>query len=196
MAQKLAVLVSGEGTLLQAMLQSELNVHVVLADRKCRAVDIVAADAGIHPIIMEATSLMDEAERAQYTNNVARTLGDRNVGLIAMDGFMTVFSREIFGPYGGRILNSHPSLLPRFKGRYAVRAALESGEKITGCTIYVATEEPYTGSILAQQSVEIKEGDTEEALHERIKEVECELYPQIVRRFAYQLLDKPRPVFA
>lgn len=176
------------------MLASGLNVHVVLADRRCRGTDVVAADAGITPIIMERWFPMDSAERIRYTQNVGDVLIRRGIGLVAMAGFMTIFSPEIFIPFRNRILNSHPSLLPKFKGDHAVRDALASGDKVTGCTIHIATEELDNGPILAQQSVEIREGDTEETLHERIKVVERTLYPQVIRDYALRLLEKPKPV--
>lgn len=196
MAPRLAVLVSGKGTLLEAMLASGLNVHVVLADRRCRGTDIVAANAGITPIVMERSFPLDSAERVRYTQNVADVLVRRGIGLIAMAGFMTIFSPEIFLPFRDRILNSHPSLLPKFKGDHAVRDALASGDKVTGCTIHIATEELDAGPILAQQSVEIRNDDTEETLHERIKAVERVLYPQVIRSHAFRLLEKPRPAHA
>lgn len=100
-----------------------------------------------------------------------------------MAGFNTVLSPSIFEVYGGRILNTHPALLPSFKGHYAVRDALAYGVKITGCTIHIATPEVDVGKILAQQAVPVLEGDTEDSLHERIKEVERSLYLETIRAF-------------
>jgi phosphoribosylglycinamide formyltransferase-1 len=82
-----------------------------------------------------------------------------------------------------RILNTHPALLPAFKGWHAVRDALAAGVKITGCTVHVATLETDEGPILAQEAVEVLADDTEGTLHERIKTVERRLYPRTIREF-------------
>ena len=83
----------------------------------------------------------------------------------------------------GQILNTHPALLPAFKGWHAVRAALEYGVKVTGCTVHIVTEEMDAGPILAQEPVRVLDGDTEETLHERIKEVERWLFPETIKAF-------------
>jgi phosphoribosylglycinamide formyltransferase-1 len=85
--------------------------------------------------------------------------------------------------YAGRMINTHPALLPAFKGWHAVRDALERGVKVTGCTVHLVTEEVDEGPILAQEAVPVLPGDTEDTLHERIKEVERRLLPATIRRF-------------
>jgi phosphoribosylglycinamide formyltransferase-1 len=85
--------------------------------------------------------------------------------------------------YAGRVLNSHPALLPAFKGWHAVRDALAAGVKVTGTTVHVATADVDDGPILAQEAVPVLPADTEETLHERIKQVEWRLYPATIRRF-------------
>jgi phosphoribosylglycinamide formyltransferase 1 len=100
-----------------------------------------------------------------------------------MAGFGTVLAAPIFDIYAGRMLNTHPALLPAFKGWHAVRDALAAGVKVTGTTIHVATEEVDAGPILAQEAVPVLTGDTEETLHERIKTVERRLYPETIRLF-------------
>src|SRR4029450_10458835 len=94
-----------------------------------------------------------------------------------MAGFMTVFDKPVFDAFDGRILNTHPALLPAFKGAHAVRDALEHGGKGDGCTVHVATMELDDGPILAQEAVPVLPDDTVESLHERIKVVERQLYP-------------------
>ena len=100
-----------------------------------------------------------------------------------MAGFGTILGPDIFSVYPGRILNTHPALLPAFKGWHAVRDALAAGVKITGCTVHVATEIVDEGPILAQEAVVVEAGDTEATLHERIKSVERRLYPETIRHF-------------
>jgi phosphoribosylglycinamide formyltransferase-1 len=99
-----------------------------------------------------------------------------------MAGFMTVLDKPVFDAYQGRIVNTHPSLLPAFRGAHAVEDALAFGVQVTGCTVHVATVEVDDGPILAQEAVPVLPGDTVATLHERIKEVERRLYPEVVAR--------------
>jgi phosphoribosylglycinamide formyltransferase-1 len=101
-----------------------------------------------------------------------------------MAGFMTILDKPIFSAFDGRIVNTHPSLLPSFRGAHAVPDALAFGVKITGCTIHVATVEVDDGPILAQEAVPVLPDDTEDALHERIKTVERRLYPEVLRKIS------------
>ena len=100
-----------------------------------------------------------------------------------MAGFGTILDKQIHDAYPGRILNTHPALLPAFPGWHAVEEALAYGVKVTGCTVHVATLEVDSGPILAQEPVPVFDDDTAETLHERIKEVEHRLYPETIRRF-------------
>src|SRR5439155_25530822 len=102
------------------------------------------------------------------------------VELIAMAGFGTILEKPIHDAFPNRILNTHPALLPAFKGWHAVSAALAAGVKVTGCTVHLATLEVDEGPILAQEAVPVLEGDTVETLHERIKAVERRLYPEVL----------------
>jgi phosphoribosylaminoimidazolecarboxamide formyltransferase/IMP cyclohydrolase len=97
-----------------------------------------------------------------------------------MAGFMTVLAEPIFAAFPGRVVNTHPSLLPAFRGAHAVADALVAGVKVAGCTIHLATIEVDDGPILAQEAVPILPGDTEDSLHERIKAVEHRLYPKVL----------------
>ena len=98
-----------------------------------------------------------------------------------MAGWGTILAPAAFAAYPGRILNTHPSLLPSFPGWNAVREALAYGVKVSGCTVHVATEEVDVGPILAQEAVEVLPGDDEASLHERIKIVERRLYVDTIR---------------
>ena len=98
-----------------------------------------------------------------------------------MAGFGTVFGEPIHDRFPNRILNTHPALLPAFKGWHTVRDALDAGVDITGCTIHVATLEVDAGPILAQEAVPVLPDDDESSLHERIKAVERHLYPATIR---------------
>ncbi|HUO49260.1 MAG TPA: formyltransferase family protein, partial [Acidimicrobiales bacterium] len=94
--------------------------------------------------------------------------------------------------YPGRILNTHPALLPAFPGWHAVRDALAAGVGVTGCTVHVATLEVDAGRVLAQEEVPVLPGDTEAALHERIKQVERRLYPATVKAVLHELEEAGR----
>ena len=103
-----------------------------------------------------------------------------------MAGFGTILDKPIHDAYAGRIVNTHPALLPAFKGWHAVEEALAAGVKVTGCTVHLATLEVDDGPILAQEAVPVLPDDTVETLHERIKEVERRLYPAVL----HELIDE------
>jgi phosphoribosylglycinamide formyltransferase-1 len=98
-----------------------------------------------------------------------------------MAGFGTILEKPVHDAFPGRIVNTHPALLPAFKGWHAVDDALAAGVKVTGCTVHLATLEVDDGPILAQEAVPVLDDDTAETLHERIKEVERRLYPRVLR---------------
>jgi phosphoribosylglycinamide formyltransferase-1 len=174
------VLASGGGTILQAMLDSGLPVEVVVVDRRCGATERAAA-ADVPVELVERTSFGPDFDRVEYTNRVVDVLHRYDVDLVAMAGFMTILEKPIHDEFGGRILNTHPSLLPAFKGAHAVEDALAAGVKVSGCTVHVATLELDNGPILAQEAVAVADGDTVETLHERVKEVERRIYPKVIR---------------
>jgi phosphoribosylglycinamide formyltransferase 1 len=178
---RIAVLASGSGTLLHAILADALSVAVVVADRPCRALEI-AAEQGVPAELVERTEWGDAFDRAAYTERLVKVLHAHDVDLVVMAGFGTVVP-GLADAYPGRVLNSHPALLPAFKGWHAVREALAAGVKVTGTTIHVATAEVDDGPILARETVPVLPGDTEDTLHERIKRVERRLYPATIRRF-------------
>ena len=100
-----------------------------------------------------------------------------------MAGFGTILDKPIHDAYEGRILNTHPALLPSFPGWHAVEQALAAGVKLTGCTVHLATLEVDAGPILAQEAVAVLPDDDAASLHERIKAVERRLYPRTIRSF-------------
>ena len=175
------MLASGGGTILQAIVDSGLPVEVLVVDRACGATERATA-AHIPVEFVERASFGPDFDRVEYTNRVVDALRRHDVGLVAMAGFMTILEKPIHDEFDGRILNTHPSLLPAFKGAHAVEDALTAGVKVTGCTVHVVTEEMDVGPILAQEAVPVLDGDTEETLHERIKEVERRLYPDVIEK--------------
>ncbi|WP_419920075.1 phosphoribosylglycinamide formyltransferase [Candidatus Poriferisocius sp.] len=184
---RLAVLASGSGTILDAMAAGGLPISLVLVDRPCQAEE-VAAGHGLPCELVQRLSFGADFDRAGYSRRVAERLQAAGIELVAMAGFGTVLEQPVFDAYAGRILNTHPSLLPAFPGWHAVADALEYGVKVTGCTVHVATLEPDAGPILSQRPVEVKPDDTEATLHERIKAVERHMYICTIR----EVLDRGR----
>jgi phosphoribosylglycinamide formyltransferase 1 len=176
------VLASGKGTILASLLEWDLPVVMVAVDRPCPAAEL-ARDAGVDTEIVERTSFGPGFDRMAYTLRVVDALRRRDIDVVAMAGFGTVLAPPIFEQFPGRILNTHPALLPAFKGWHAVADALAAGVKVTGCTVHVATESVDDGPILAQEAIRVEDGDTEASLHERIKAVERRLYPETVAQF-------------
>jgi len=177
---RIAVLVSGRGTILDAMLAEDLPVEVVASDRPCPALEQAKA-AGVEAVLVRRESFGPDFDRDAYTEAMVDELESRGVELVVMAGFGTVFGETMQKAYGGRILNTHPALLPAFPGWHAVEDALAAGVKVTGCTVHVAGLEVDTGPILAQEAVSVRPDDTVESLHERIKAVERRLYPRTIR---------------
>jgi len=177
--RRLGVLASGSGTILQAILDAGLPVSVVIADRECQALERAAA-ANVATELVERTSFGADFDREAYTHRVVDVLKRHEIDLVAMAGFMTVLAEPMFDAYSGRITNTHPSLLPAFKGANAVADALAAGVDETGCTVHYATVQVDEGPVLAQETVPVLDNDSADTLHERIKEVERRLYPQVL----------------
>ncbi|MFN8050407.1 MAG: phosphoribosylglycinamide formyltransferase [Acidimicrobiales bacterium] len=177
---RLAVLASGSGTLLEAILEASLPVEVVIVDRPCRATE-VAERHGVDAVLVERTDFGAGFDRDAYTAEVVAALGAVSPDLVVMAGYGTILGSAMHDAYPHRILNTHPALLPSFKGWHAVRDALDYGVKVTGCTVHVATLEVDEGPILAQEAVEVRGDDDEATLHERIKAVERRLYVETIR---------------
>ena len=141
------MLASGSGTILEAIITAGVGVAAVFVDRPCRAVD-VALSAAIPALRIERSSYGRDFDRLGYTKDVVAALEAHDIDLVAMAGFGTILAEPIFDTYRGRILNTHPSLLPAFRGWHAVSDALDAGVKVTGCTVHIATVEVDQGPIL------------------------------------------------
>ena len=177
----LAVLVSGTGTILDAMADAGLPVALVVGDRPCRAIEL-AEGHGIPASVVERDSFGDDFDRTAYTEKLTAELEAADIDLVAMAGFGTILEQPIYERFAGRILNTHPSLLPAFPGWRAVDEALAHGVQVTGCTVHYAELEVDSGPILAQETVPVLDEDDVASLHERIKAVERRLYVDTIRR--------------
>lgn len=173
---RLAVLASGSGTILDAIVEAGVSVDLVVVDRPCRATE-VAARHTIPSKLIERQSFGADFDRDAFTADVADCLVGAGIELVAMAGYGTILGQAVHRHFPGRIINTHPALLPSFPGWHGVEDAIAAGVKVTGCTVHVATLEVDAGPILAQEAVEVRADDTVESLHERIKAVERRLYP-------------------
>ena len=180
---RVGVLASGTGTILASMLDRQLPIAVVLADRPCGALEI-GERAGIGVELVERTDFSKTFDRVAYTKEVVATLERYDLDLVAFAGFGTILAEPFIDAFGSRAVNTHPALLPAFKGWHAVQEAFDSGVKVTGCTVHYATLEVDDGPILAQEAVSVLDDDTEETLHERIKQVERRLFLDVIEKLA------------
>jgi phosphoribosylglycinamide formyltransferase-1 len=184
-AGRLVVLVSGTGSNLAALLAAHddpaygARVVAVVADRGgIRALDI-AREAGIPTAVV---SIKDFDDRPAWDRAIAETVAVFSPDLVVCAGFMKLFGATFLERFGGRIMNTHPALLPSFPGAHGVRDALAYGVKVTGCTVMVVDEGIDSGPILAQAAVAVEPDDDEPTLHERIKAVEQKLLVEWVGR--------------
>ena len=182
---RLAVLVSGSGTNLAALLRAIARdsafggeVVVVGSDRGDAGGLRLAAEAGVPSVVEE---LGDHADRAAWEAALVAGLQRHQPEAVVLAGFMKIVSGEFLRHWPHRVVNTHPSLLPAFPGAHAVREALDHGVKVTGSTVHLVDELVDHGPIIAQEAVPVHPEDDEDRLHERIKEVEHRLFPACVR---------------
>jgi phosphoribosylglycinamide formyltransferase-1 len=182
---RIGVLASGSGTILQSLLDADLPIAVVVVDRPCTATERAEA-RGVPAEVVLRSSYGADFDRVAYTHEIVDVLARYEVDLIAMAGFGTILEKPIHDAYPDRIVNTHPALLPAFKGWHAVQAAFDAGVKVTGCTVHLARLDVDEGPILAQEAVPVLPEDTVETLHERIKACERRLYPAVLHELIEQ----------
>jgi formyltetrahydrofolate-dependent phosphoribosylglycinamide formyltransferase len=181
---RVVVLVSGTGTLLQALLDAAgpdypAQVVAVGADRTGTAAVKRAEELPTFVI-----DLAEHPDRASWDAALTEAVAAHQPDLIVTAGFMKILGPAFLDRFGGRILNSHPALLPAFPGQHPVAAALAHGVRVTGATLHLVDSGVDTGPILAQRAVEVRPDDTEAQLHERIKVVERRLLVEVVADLA------------
>ena len=121
--------------------------------------------------------------KEEFDRMLSSTLEDHRVGTIALAGFMRILTPWFVQQWAGRIVNIHPSLLPKYRGLDTHARALESGDQVSGCSVHVVTEELDAGEVLGQAEVPIESGDTAASLEQRVLAAEHELYPRILGKF-------------
>jgi len=183
-SRRVVVLVSGSGTLLQALIDEvddgrlPIDIVAVGADRASAYGLVRARQAGVPTFVHP---LPKGGDRAGWDAELTRLVASYRPDLVVMAGFMKLVGDAFLARFGGRTINSHPALLPSFPGAHGVRDALAYGVKVTGCTVFQVDEGVDTGRILAQTAVPVRDDDTEETLHERIKTVERRMLVDTVR---------------
>ncbi|WP_030478411.1 phosphoribosylglycinamide formyltransferase [Lentzea albidocapillata] len=180
---RVVVLVSGSGTLMQALLDADLPIEVVAvgADRDNIEGLKRAERAGVPHF---AVKLRDHADRTAWDTALTEAVASYEPDLVVSAGFMKIIGEQFLARFGGRMINTHPALLPAFPGAHGVRDALAYGVHVTGSTVHLVDAGVDTGPILAQEAVVVEPGDTEDTLHERIKVVERRLLVETVGRLA------------
>jgi phosphoribosylglycinamide formyltransferase-1 len=171
----IGVLVSGEGTNLQALLDAELPVVAVAANKRDAPALSRAACA------TAAFELADFEDRAARDAAMADWLEEHGVRLVVLAGYMHLLTQGFLDRFPDAVVNVHPSLLPEFPGAHAVEEQLAAGVAESGATVHLVDEGVDSGPVLRQERVPVLAGDTPETLHERIKSVENRLLPEVVR---------------
>ncbi len=184
--KRIAVLASGQGTNLEALLaaveRGEVagRVSLVLSDRESAPALQRADRSGVKALFIDPLLYQD---RAGYDAALIKELSQANIELVVLAGFMRLLSPLFVEAFSLRVMNIHPALLPAFPGTDGVSQALAHGAKVTGCTVHFVDEGLDTGPIILQESVPVIQGDTIETLHGRIHAVEYRLYPRAIDLF-------------
>jgi phosphoribosylglycinamide formyltransferase-1 len=185
---RLGILGSGKGSnfraILQAIQDGRLNASVALvcSDVPDAGILQLARAAGLETQTIEEHSFKTRLS-AECEEKLVTQLRDAKVNLVVLAGYMRMLKNPMLTAFPRRIINIHPSLLPKFPGLEAWRQALAAGESVTGCTVHFVDEGVDSGDIIAQAQVPVLSGDTPESLHARIQEAEHRLYPQVIGKF-------------
>lgn len=186
MTVKIAVLVSGRGSNLQAIIDSiekgyikNAAINVVISNKANAYALERARNHGISTVFLDP----DEHDRAEYDRAILNVLNQYDTDLLLLAGYFRLLGSEIIEVYRNRIMNIHPSLLPAFKGLHAQKQAFEYGVKVAGCTVHFVDEGLDSGPIILQRCVPLLPEDTEETLTDRILEQEHIIYPEAVKLF-------------
>ncbi len=190
MNRTLGILVSGRGSNLRAILSSvkkgyikDARVGVVISNRDSVPALGIADEFKVKRVVIPSSGVT--GDRWAYDRLLVDSLESNGVtregGLVILAGFDRILSEEFVKHYANNLINIHPSLLPAFPGLHAQRQALEHGVKVSGCTVHFVVPEVDAGPIILQKAVEVKEGDTEESLSDRILKEEHRLYSKAIK---------------
>ena len=179
--RRVAVLISGRGSNMRALVEQAKGYNVVLvASNKPLAPGLAWARERAIPTWTWDSRGVD---KAVWEAALEQSLEDHRIGTIALAGFMRILSSWFVQEWAGRIVNIHPSLLPKYRGLDTHARAIEAGDSLSGCSVHVVTEELDAGEVLGQAEVQIEPGDTPETLAQRVLAAEHQLYPKILSEF-------------
>jgi formyltetrahydrofolate-dependent phosphoribosylglycinamide formyltransferase len=182
---KVVVLASGSGTVFEALADAlaetdgEVVVTRLVCDQPSAGVLDRARERGID---VDVVPLVEPSRRVDWNQEVADAVDRGRPDLVVSAGFMRLLSADVLDRFAERVINTHPALLPAFPGAHAVRDALAYGVRVTGCTVHVVDSGVDTGPVIAQEAVPVRPDDDEASLHERIKQVERRLLPDVALR--------------
>jgi phosphoribosylglycinamide formyltransferase 1 len=184
----IGILGSGKGTNCRALLEQmksgalQAEARVVISDVLDAPILEIAREFSVPNAFLSPGHFRTRLD-PQAEAELVQMLRDANVELVVLAGFMRILKSQMLEAFPRRIINIHPSLLPKFPGLFAWKQALAAGEKVTGCTVHFVDEEIDHGDIIAQREVPILPDDTPDTLHARIQIAERDLYPEVVSRF-------------
>jgi phosphoribosylglycinamide formyltransferase-1 len=184
----LGILGSGKGSNCRAVLEQisagalSAEVRLVVSDVFDAGILDIAREFGVPSVYLPPGNFRTRLE-PNVEMELVRLLQEAGVELVVLAGFMRVLKEPMLGAYPGRIINIHPSLLPKFPGIASWKQALAAGEEITGCSVHYVDAGIDSGEIIAQRKVPVLPGDTPESLHARIQVAERDLYPEVIARF-------------
>lgn len=191
--KKIAVFASGSGTNFQAIIDAIKggDLHAELALFVCDRPGAFSIERAQNEDIPRFVfSAKDYADKAEYEQVILQKLKESKVDYIILAGYMRLIGPTLLKEYKGRIINIHPSLLPAFPGKDAIGQALKASVKVSGVTIHFVDEGMDTGPIIAQQAVNIDEGETKESLQNKVHEVEHMLYPRVLQELFNGKMEK------
>ena len=179
--RRVAILISGRGSNMQALVEEARGYEVILiASNKPDAGGLDwARRRGLNTWAVESKGI----GREEFDRELSSALEERQVGTIALAGFMRILSPWFVEQWRGRIVNIHPSLLPKYRGLDTHARAIEAGDRVAGCSVHLVTEELDAGEILGSAEVPIISGDTPEKLAARVLNAEHRLYPKVLSEF-------------
>lgn len=192
MTLRVAVLISGGGSNMVRLLEDMAEPGHAATPVLVLANDPGAGGLAKAAAIGVATSVVDhrdfKGDRAGFEAEIDRVLREAQVDIVCLAGFMRILGAEFVQGWSGRMLNIHPSLLPKYKGLHTHQRALDAGDDLHGCSVHLVTPELDDGPILGQAQVPVVQGDTAESLAARVLKEEHHLYPRVLRDFANSLI--------
>jgi phosphoribosylglycinamide formyltransferase 1 len=179
--RRVAILISGRGSNMRALVERAKDYEVVLvASNKPHAAGLDwARAAGIPTWALDGKGV----DKEKFDRTLSQALDDHRVGTVALAGFMRILSPWFVQQWRGRVVNIHPSLLPKYQGLDTHARAISAGDSVSGCSVHLVTEELDAGQVLGTAEVPIEPGDTPTSLEERVLAAEHALYPKILSEF-------------